>query len=86
MATLIINSKGLPTAVNLGYDLSLTAVACSNYVSSPIGMFIPNSEVWVSATALYSDATETLALAGYYSDGTDWKYWDGNSFTSGSTC
>lgn len=70
----------------LGVDFSSDVTACANIVT-PVTKYIPNSQVWVTATLLWNDAAGTIASSpGYYSDGAKWYYWDGTSFTSSGFC
>lgn len=45
-----------------------------------------NTNSFSVSSKLYSDTNLTLAPAGYYSDESIWRYWDGNAFTSEGCC
>ncbi len=66
-----------------GYD---AATACDGF-GGYFGYYIPSGESWAYATILYSDSSGTVSSAGYYSDGTIVRYWDGvSSFLSNQLC
>jgi hypothetical protein len=66
-----------------GYD---AASACDGF-GGYYTYYIPYGDSWSYATALYSDNSGTVASAGFYSDGTIVKEWDGVSdFYSTQMC
>ena len=84
-----MNADGIPEVVSLGYDVASGAVACSDYVSSPVNKWIPYGQSWNVATFLWNDAAGTVkAISGYYSNGPKWRYWDdiSETFTSTAFC
>lgn len=70
--------------VNLGYNASSSASACSAFPSTVYldnGTLAGATQVWNSA-ACNSDGP-----AGYYASGGQWRYWNGtNAFTSSGVC
>ena len=69
--------------VSLGFG-STSALACA---ASPSTYYIPDGQTFLSATALYSNSNgTTFATSGFYSDGTEWRQWNGSSFTFSGLC
>ena len=74
-------------AVTVGYSSVNSTESCSNFSSSPTTRYIPAGEDWVTATTLYQNVSGTTpAIAGYYSDGAKWYFWDESTFTSTGFC
>jgi len=70
----------------LGYSDSTSALSCSNIIT-PVTRYILDTQDWITATFLYQYSTGTIpAIAGYYSDGSKWYYWDESTFTSTGFC
>ena len=68
---------GLPE-VNWGYDLKRSGTACLAGTS----VYYADDPSPSAASAVYTDAAGTIpALAGWYSDYQDIRYFDGSSFT-----
>ena len=63
---------------------STSALACNASTSL---YYIPQGQTFNTATALYSNSTGTnFAASGYYSNGTEWRLWNGTSFTLNGIC
>jgi len=72
--------------VLLGYSDENSSSACAN-IGTPVTRYILLSQDWMSATDLFQYSTGTIpAIAGYYSDGVKWYYWDEYTFTSTGFC
>ena len=72
-----------PKYLSTGNNASDACVGNSGYY----GYYIPYGETWNDATMLYSDNSGTIAYAGWYSDGSVARFWDGTSqFTSTQSC
>lgn len=60
--------------------------ACTESIANP-GEYYTNRLPFTSATNIYTDRDlTTLADPGYYSDGSDWRYWNGLEFTTSGDC
>lgn len=89
MGTITMNSAGLPVTVSVGYDLSIGAISCGNFISSPSNKYVPYTQTFETATHLYSDSSGTIsAISGYYSNGSRWRYWNSitKTFISEALC
>jgi hypothetical protein len=74
-------------ALTTGRSLVDGATACSRYDSGFTGTTYADESSIFASTALFGDVNGyTYASAGWYSDGIDFKYWDGTSFTSSGVC
>jgi hypothetical protein len=74
-------------ALTTGRSLVDGASACSRYNSGFTGTTYADESSIFASTALFADVNGyTYASAGWYSDGIDFKYWDGTSFTSSGVC
>lgn len=74
-------------SINLGYDSSSETTACTNFSGSPSIFYIDENETFTSTTFITETmGSETGAIAGFYSDGTNWREWDGSAFISSGTC
>lgn len=74
-------------ALTIGRSLVDGATACSRYNSGFTGTTYADEASIFASTALFGDVNGyTYANAGWYSDGSDFKYWDGTAFTSSGTC
>lgn len=69
----------------LGYGTTSSSEACSA-AQGPI--YILQGDTFTTATYLYSDEGSTYAASGYYSNGSQWRYWDAlsTSITSPNNC
>jgi len=69
----------------LGYSTISSTEACSAAMSP---YYILTGDTFTTATYLYSDEGSTYAPSGYYSNGSQWRYWDapGTSFTPPNNC
>lgn len=61
--------------------------ACANHdAASYVTRWIDHLD-FLSATVMYSNSSGTTsASAGYYSDGSVWRYWSGSAFTTEAFC
>jgi hypothetical protein len=74
-------------SISLGYDNSSSTTACTDFSGSPSIFYIDENETFTSTTFITETAgSEIGATAGFYSDGTDWREWDGSAFISSGTC
>ena len=74
-------------ALTTGRSLVDGASACNRYNSGFTGTTYADESSIFASTALFADVNGyTYASAGWYSDGIDFKYWDGTSFTSSGVC
>ena len=70
------------TAISLGRHTTVAATACTNYTSFPREFWIPAGQTFATATGLYlSEAATSYVSAGYFSNGTGYRYWNGSPFT-----
>ena len=79
---------GTPTCetVQLGFATSTFADACGDFYTGP-SSYGANNTTLFNSTELYTDGTcGVYASVGYYSNGTDWRYWTGSSFTTQGSC
>jgi hypothetical protein len=73
-------------ALTTGRSLIDGATACIRYVTASGTTYADESNLFASNN-LFGDVNGyTYATAGWYSDGSDFKYWDGTQFTSSGTC
>jgi hypothetical protein len=71
-----------PISLFSGYN---STDACEGF-GGYFGYYIPPNESWSYATYLYSDSSGTIASAGFYSDGSIVRQWDGSFFLSSQYC
>lgn len=72
-------------ALTIGRSLVDGPTACSRYSSAP-GTTYADAPSIFGANTLFGDANGySYATAGWYSDGSDYKYWDGTDFVGGAT-
>lgn len=77
----------LTDEISLGFSFVDGSGACSSFASAPVTRWIPQGELWFTASALYANSDgSTLASSGYYSDGATWRFWNGVAFTSDGIC
>lgn len=70
------------TAIDLGRHGTVADSACINYTSFPKEYWIPAGQSFNTATELYaSEAATSYVSAGYFSNGSGYRYWNGSSFT-----
>ena len=60
--------------------------ACSRYSSSPVPNNYINNVNFMQATRLTYDNCNDESSAAYYSDGSNWRYWNGTIFTTSGSC
>lgn len=61
--------------------------ACSRYASGATGTSYFDGASLQGSTAVFADVNGyTYAIAGWYSDGLDFRYWNGSSFTAEGVC
>lgn len=61
--------------------------SCNNYDSGFFRTYYLDNQFFRNATKVYSNSSGTrLGTAGYYSNGQDWRYFNGSSFTSSGFC
>lgn len=74
-----------PTLIspNLTYDGSSGPAAC---IAGDFTPYYGNDSALDLTTVLYSNSSCTPAAAGYYSDGTGYRYWSGTSFGAYTAC
>lgn len=69
---------------NVRFSTTSGTAACSASLS--LGTYGADA-TFANNSSIFSNNTCTnTAPAGYYSDGTIWKYWNGSSFTSNGIC
>jgi len=62
-----------PVSFLLGYDLGTGNAACEDFLSTPATYYAAPGSTFTDGTVLYQDSSlTTIAVDGYYSDGTDW--------------
>lgn len=73
--------------VSLGYSDIDGNTSCDNFTTAPINRYLASGQTWANATYLYlNNTTSTPAQAGWYSDGSKWRYWTQSAFTSTAFC
>ena len=85
VAVSVIGSCSAVPSFLLGVSQEGSAAACDDFAFADT--YWGNASTFVLSTQIWSDSMQTtLAPAGFYSDGTNWKYWNGSSFTGSGIC
>ena len=76
------------TPVTLGYSATDgDPTACNNFVFSPATYYVPTGFDFSTATELFdADVGYSYAAPGYYSDGSNWRFWGGTLFSGSGSC
>lgn len=73
------------SSVSLGFGSSANAACQAQGSGNNVTRYLPVGQGLSTATNLYSNSTGTTnAPTGYYSQSGIWRYWTGNSFSSGA--
>ena len=79
------NCAGVLNPILLGVSQEGSAAACDDFAFADT--YWGNDTTFVLSTEIYTtEPGTTFAPAGFYSDGTNWKYWNGSSFTGSGVC
>ena len=74
------------TLINVGYDSAQSGTACVNaQTGNYVGIYYVGSS-FDTATGFYSPSYPTAATSGWYSNGTNARYWNGSSITQTVAC
>lgn len=74
-------------AFEAGYSTTSGADSCNNFNNSPIIAYRDVDTDFATASNLFQTNNQgMLAPAGFYSDGSVWKEWDGTAFTTSGNC
>lgn len=75
------------TPVSLGYDLSVDENSCQDFAFNPETFYVPSGQTFGTTSVIYTNSNGSGSPpSGYYSDGNDWRFWNGGSFTSTGSC
>lgn len=73
--------------VVLAHSTTSSGEACSKYDSGNNSTYYRDGMSFDFSTELYTDSNASnLAPQGWYSDGNNWKYWSGTSYTTDGSC
>lgn len=74
------------TEVITGYSTISGSGACGNLSSTSLIRYIPTGTTFENTTVIYKNTGGVKTGSGYYSDGTVWHEWDGNSIINTGNC
>jgi len=84
IVTITLNNEAatLYPSISLGLDASTGNAACSDFINSPVTRYIDTASTLCTTNNLWLNIDGTTnAGAGYYSDGSSFRYWNGSSWT-----
>jgi hypothetical protein len=84
----IIDNTPTPYTQQLGYNATVAANACNDYVNNILTTVYTDGNNLLNTNVFYSDATASAYSTdiGWYSDGTDAIYWNGTTVDAQVTC